>query len=171
MAHGQSQGISCVKVPVFNFYAKSTLYHKADLLLGSGSVPADCHLGFARGIFEDLHSPAEGWNHSCSLGPSEFEDNLGVLAVERRFYSQMVRMVELAKSVHLSGNDVEFLIGRVGLSQIEAAHIHVVGLTPVIDTDNPETKNIGSGIYSEYSDVLISQFCRSLYMDGELQGL
>ena len=170
MAHSQGQGISCVEVLVFNFYAKRTLYHKAYLLLRSGAVAADGHLGFSRGVLEDLHSPVQGGNHSCSLCPAEFEDDLGVLAVERRFYRQMVRMVELAKGVHLGGNDVEFFVCGVGLSQIEATHIYIVGFALGIDTDNPETEDVGSGIYSEYGYILASQFCRNRCKDAGLRG-
>ena len=170
MAHSQGQGISCVEVLVFNFYAKRTLYHKAYLLLRSGAVAADGHLGFSRGVLEDLNSPVQGGNHRGSLCPAELEYDLGVLAVKGRFYRQMVRMVELTEGVHLGGNDVEFFVCGVGLSQIEATHIYIVGFALGIDTDNPETKDVGSGIDSEYGYILVSQFCRNRCRDAGLRG-
>ena len=70
-------------------------------------------------------------------------------------------------------NNKIFVIGVLLLAQVKDAHIQKA-YSFLFYTDNPETKKIGSGVYSYYGSFVhfsalltmreVSQFCRILYM-------
>ena len=65
-----------------------------------------------------------------------------------------------------SGKDIcQFFKRILYLPEVKHTHINIVR-TMRIYTDNPETKNVGSGIYAQY-DLVISQCNRIRYMDEE----
>lgn len=106
---------------------------------------------------------AESRNHRGSLGSAQLEDDLSVLPVEGRLYGKVIRMIQFAQGVHLLEYDIQLIVCRINFPEVEHAHIYEARLARLINTDNPETKDIGSGIDSEYG-LGLSQSCRILCM-------
>ena len=78
---------------------------------------------------------------------------------------EIVRRVEVAQRPDLLADDLELVVGRSHPAQVHHTHIHIVRPAGGVDTDNPETEDIGSGIYSEYRAFLSSQLpavCQSI---------
>ena len=92
----------------------------------------------------------EGSHHGTPLRPSEFENHLSVLAVERRFYREVVGIVLCAERPDFFMDALQLGVGIGDFSKIQHAHVHEMRLAGRIYTDDPETKEIGSGIDSEY---------------------
>ena len=105
--------------------------------------------------------------YGCALCTSQFKDNLSVLAIERRLHSKLIRLVFFYKFIDSGIYICQFLKRVLYLSEIKNSHIDIMRALGIY-TDNPETKNIGSGINSEY-DLFFSQYNRIRYMDGEPQ--
>ena len=153
MAHGNGEGIRRIQEFLLDVNAQYPLQYCADLVLGGGPVPGHCHLGLSRGILRDGDSPRGGGEHCGSLGTAEFQDDLGVLAVERGLQCHLVRGEPVTYIPDFPEDAAELGIGVILLPEIDYAHVQVVWLA-VFNTDDPEAKNVGSGVYSEYSCVL-----------------
>ena len=169
MTHSYRQRVRCVEMLRINFYAKGFLHHSAYLLLRGGAVSAYRYLGFSGGVFGNLDAVGGGCDHRSSLRPAQFEDDLGVLIKEGRFYRHMVGLEAFAQPAYKLVYTSQFYV-RIGfLTDIEHAHLDVLWFVVLANTDDPETKQVSSGIYSEYGSYL-SQSCRSLYTGAEPRG-
>ena len=56
--------------------------------------------------------------------------------------------MEVAEGSGLVMYYAELLVGGLYLAQVQHPHVHVLRAEVRTDTDNPETKDAGSGIYS-----------------------
>ena len=63
-------------------------------------------------------------------------------------------MVQFAQGTDLGMDALKLVVGIRYLPEVQHAHIDVRRTPLLIYTDNPETKQIGSGIYSEYGTSL-----------------
>lgn len=169
MTHSYRQRVRCVKMLRLNFYAKGFLYHSTYLLLRGGAVSAYRYLGLSGGVFCNLDAVGGGCDHRSALRPAQFEDDLGVLIKEGRFDRHMVGLVAFAKPADELADTGEFSVRISLLTDVEHAHLDVLGFVVLANTDDPETKQVGSGIYSEYGSYF-SQSCRSLYTGAEPRG-
>ena len=57
-------------------------------------------------------------------------------------------MVEVAQRTHLLEDYPQFLIVVRHLAHIDDAHVHIVRLAGPVNTHDPETKQVGSGVYA-----------------------
>ena len=87
----------------------------------------------------------EGGDDRGPLGAAELQHDLRILAVERRFDGQLVRMIGLADLGDAIIDGLQFHIGVLLLPQVQDAHVHVFGLLAQ-GTDDPETQQLGSGV-------------------------
>ena len=169
MTHRDRQGVRCIEVTLFNFDAKGLLDHSTYLLFGGGTIAADGDLGFSGRILGDFDAVGRGCDHRGALGPAEFEDDLRVFVEEWRLDRHMVGVVALAQTSDELAYAGELGVRVFFLADVEHAHILELWLAGFHDTDDPETKQIGSGIDSEYGAGL-SQCGRSPCRDGAPQG-
>lgn len=168
MAESYCERICRIQIFRIQLDLQGLFHHHRHLFLGRKSIATDCNLGAARSILVDRQPSLDCCNYSCTLSPSELEYNLGILAHERRLDSKVCRTVYSYKLLHPGVDVGKLLIRILDLAQIKDTHRNIMGAL-VINTDNPEAKNIGSGVDSEY-DAFLSQLRRSLCMDGEPQG-
>lgn len=78
-------------------------------------------------------------NHRRPLSSAELEYNLCVFPVERRFDSQIGRMVKIAQGSHFFEDYFKFIVRRFYSPEIHYTHIHEMRLPGGINTHNPET--------------------------------
>ena len=149
MAHCNRKCVGCVEELAFDVDSEGFLHHEGHLFLGCGAVAADRHLGLAGGILMDGNAVARSGGHGRPLGPSELEDDLGVLAVERRFDGKVRGVVKVAQGVHLFVDAFKLVIGIRYATEVEHSHVYERRLAGSISTDDPETKDVGSGIDAE----------------------
>ena len=153
MAKGNGQGIRSVQILGVYVYAQGLFDHHGDLILGRKAVAAYRYLRLARGIFVDGYAFPHRRDYGCTLGTAEFEHHLGILTHEGRLDGKRIRVIFGDQFLN-SGIDIYQLLVRIPqLSQVEYAHCHIMRPAP-FNTDNPVTKNVGSGVDSEYGAVL-----------------
>ena len=151
-------------MPRIDADAESLLHHQGHLLLRCGTVAADCLLRLPRRILIDSCAVGDRRADSSALGPSELENHLRVAPVERRLDSQVRRIMKSTESIHLVVDYAELAVGVIHAAKVQHPHIDELGLTPT-HTDNPETKQVGSGIDSEYGTIF-NQSCRTRCTGG-----
>ncbi len=155
VAECYSQGICRIEILGVKLDFESLLKHKGDLFLGGGSITAYRDFGLSRSILGNLYSPHGCSRYGSTLGTSQFQDDLGVLAIERGFHSKFVRIV-CFNEFSYSREDIGELLKRVlNLSEVEESHVEIVRPLTV-HTNNPVTEYIGSGIDSKY-DLFLAQ--------------
>lgn len=141
--------------------------HGRDLFLRSRTAAADCDLRLGRCILGNRDSAGRTGDYRRSLGSTQLQHRLGILAKEWGLYGHVRRLIHLDQLAYSSMDVRETLERIIDLAQVENSHGKIVRSLG-INTDNPETQELGSGIYSEY-DSFFSQSCRSLCKDAEPQ--
>ena len=149
MAHRDSQCVSRVEMFFLNVDPESSLKYVVHLLFGSGSIACNSLFGLSRGIFGNGNVPGGCSQHCSALRSAEFQYHLRVLSVERRLQGHLIRRVPVADFTYFIENAHELPIRVFFLSQVNDPHLHVLGLAAFC-TNNPEAKNVGSGVYSQY---------------------
>jgi len=141
--------------------------HGRNLFLRSRTTAADCNLRLGRRILGNRDSAGRTGDYRRSLGSTQLQHRLGILAKEWSLYGHIRRLIYLDQLAYSRVNVRETLERIIDLAKIENSHREIVRSLG-INTDNPETQELGSGIYSEY-DSFLSQSCRSLCKDAEPQ--
>ena len=140
-----SQGIGRIQVLRVKFHFQSLLDHHADLLLRCGSVTTDGYFCLTWSVLGNRYATHYSRCEGSALSSSELQYHLGILSIERRLDSNTVRIMCLDQFAH-SGKDIGKLLKRIlDLPQVEHSHIDIVW-TFGVHTNDPVTKNIGSGI-------------------------
>ena len=128
-----------------------------------------------------MYAPHDCSRYCCTLSTSEFKHHLSILAIKRRLYRKLIRLVFIQQLSHSRKDIGEFFERILDLAQIKDAHVDIMRAFE-INRNDPVTKNIGSGINSKYdflifqkilhfvqNDRMTSQCSRILYMDEEPQ--
>ena len=148
MTQSYRQGVCRVQSLNFNFCAKRLFHHQLDLLLRGRSIAANGDFGLAWSVFVDEHPELGGGNDCSSLGSAELEDYLGIFVQKGRFNRKVIGRVVRAEFAYELVYFLKFEIGVALLAQVQHPGIHKLRMFLFIYTDDPETKNIGSGINS-----------------------
>ena len=160
MAKGNCKRVSGIQMLGFQLYAQGFFQHKLNLLLSSGSVSHNGFFGFTWSILCDLfHTVFQRCQHCCTLSPSQLKDHLGILTIERRFNSQLCRIIAFANLRDTVINSFQFGVGVLFLSQIQHSHVYILSLL-ALTTNNTKPQQLCAGVYSKY-DALVSQSCQS----------
>ena len=126
MTQGYCKGIGSIQIFRIQIHFQCLLNHDRDLFLGCSTIAADGDLGLSRYIFSDWNTAHYSCSNCSSLSSAELQDYLSVLSVERRLYSQFVRLM-LVKQFSYSGKDIGQLLKRVlYLAEIKDSHIDIM---------------------------------------------
>lgn len=149
MTHCDSQRVSRVEMFFLNVDSESSLKYIVYLLLGCCTIACNCLLGLSRSIFGNGDVPGGCSQHCSALRSAEFQYHLRVLSVERRLQGHFIRRVPVADFTYFIENAHELPVRVFFFSQVNDPHLHVLGLAAFC-TNDPEAKNVGSGVYSQY---------------------
>lgn len=149
MTHCDSQRVSRVEMFFLNVDSESPLKYVVHLLLGSCPIASNSFFCLPWSIFGNGNVSGGCGQHCSALRSAELQNHLRVLSVERRLQGHLIRRMPVADFTYFIENAHELLIRVFFLSQVNDPHLHVLGLAAFC-TNDPEAKNVGSGVYSQY---------------------
>ncbi len=156
MADRSGQTISRIEVFRKLFQAQKLLQHFRYLFFARISVSGNRHLDLFGLVFGDRDLARQTRGHRYSLGASEFQHRLDILAKKRGFDRDFVRVMRFYEFDRAFENHFQFCVVIVVFRQDQFVELHETHGFPD-DFDKSETHDRRAWIDSQY-DAFVGQF-------------
>ena len=152
VAIGGGEGVGGVEILGLVGEGELHLEHPRHLLLGGVAVAGDVLLYDGRFVLGERDVAAHGGGYGYTLGSSEFEHRLYVLAEEGCLDGEVVGVVGVDDGDDIVEDGTDALVVVVDFLEVEDVHGHERG--PVVaDGENAVAHDEGTGVDAEYNVV------------------